>query len=232
MVEIVLEGPAKNALSSELMERARAQLAAAGGRPVLLTGAGDAFSAGLNLKELVDLDEAGMSRFLGLLGGLLSDLFHYPGPTVALVNGHAIAGGCLVALACDVRVAVADPRARIGLNEVALGLRFPPGALKLVQHRIGAPWAEHVMLGSALYSPEEAQRVGLIDEVSPEAGSVARSRLEALAALPSVAYSATKRDLRGGVSIVSDDDQVFHEEVLPLWTGPELKQRIRAFLGR
>lgn len=232
MVEIVLRGPAKNALGSHLMQQVRDELQAADGRPVLLTGAGDAFSAGLNLKELLELDAAGMDFFLGLLGGLLSEIYHYPGPTVALVNGHAIAGGCLVALACDVRVAAADPKARIGLNEVALGLRFPPGVLTLVQQRIPVPHAEQVLLGAGLYSPEEAARVGLVDEVSSDAGTAARARLEALGKLPADAYAATKKALRGHVVLVGGDDRAFREEVLPVWSGEPLKQRIRSFLGR
>ena len=92
-VRVVLDGPGKNALSTPLMTRALGEVRAAGSRPVLLTGAGDAFSAGLNLKELATLDGAGMERFLGLLGELVRALYLHPAPTVALVNGHAIAGG-------------------------------------------------------------------------------------------------------------------------------------------
>src|SRR5690349_6710653 len=92
-VRVVLEGPGKNALSTALMTKALAEVRAAGSRPLLLTGAGDCFSAGLNLKELATLDVAGMRTFLGALGDLVKALFLHPGPTVAAVNGHAIAGG-------------------------------------------------------------------------------------------------------------------------------------------
>src|SRR5258706_14578294 len=105
MKRITLEAPGKNAISSELMRRVIGELAAAKDEPVLLTGAGDVFSAGLNLKEVVSLDGSVMKTFLGLLDDLVSALFEYPGPLVALVNGHAIAGGCVLALTADWRVA-------------------------------------------------------------------------------------------------------------------------------
>src|SRR6266567_1568012 len=122
MVELVVEGPGRNALGSAIMARLIEQIEAAGGRPLLVTGAGNAFSAGLNLREVGSLGPDEMAAFLTQLERLFATLYQYPGPTVALVNGHAIAGGCVLALCCDARVAVADPEVKIGLNETALGL--------------------------------------------------------------------------------------------------------------
>src|SRR5512144_845549 len=134
--ELVMNAPGRNALSTGLMTTILQQLTEAAGRPLLLTGAGNTFSAGLNLKEVAGLDEPGMARFLGLLDALVDALYEYPGPTVACVNGHAIAGGCILALCCDWRVAADRADIRIGLNEVALGLEFPPMILNLVRDRI------------------------------------------------------------------------------------------------
>src|SRR5260370_27283898 len=117
MREIVVRGPGKNALGTEMMGFLLAQLDAAAGKPILLTGEGDAFAAGLNLKEVARLDEAGMARFLEMLERVMCALYLYPGPTVALVNGHAIAGGCVLALCCDRRIACDEPRLKMGLNE-------------------------------------------------------------------------------------------------------------------
>src|SRR5262245_9349226 len=126
MVEITLNGPGKNALGAQMMDFLLQELERAKGEPVFITGAGDAFSAGLNLKEVAGLDARGMESFLRTLEALYSALYTYPGPTAAAVNGHAIAGGCLVAMACDIRICTRDPKVRVGLNEVALGLQFPP----------------------------------------------------------------------------------------------------------
>ncbi len=149
MREIKLSAPGKNAMSSELMHFVRRELQAAAGAPVLFVGEGDAFSAGLNLKEVGSLDAAGMAVFIDLLEDMVLELFTYPGPTVACVNGHAIAGGTVLALCCDHRVATSNENARIGLNEVAIGLHFPPRVLALAKNRIPKRHLEQVLLGAA-----------------------------------------------------------------------------------
>ena len=126
MRTITLSGPAKNALGTSLMQHVHDEVHAAGGEPLLLTGEGDAFSAGLNLKEVLDADMDSMRAFHHLLEDTVAALYHYPGPTAAAVNGHAIAGGAILGLVCDRRIATTNPRARIGLNEVALGLQLAP----------------------------------------------------------------------------------------------------------
>ena len=227
IVEVVLSGPGKNAMGSELMKSLREQLREAAGAPVLLTGEGDALSAGLNVKEVAGLDAAGMKRFLTLLEDLVVDLFTYPGPTVALVNGHAIAGGCVLTLCCDYRVATSHPKARIGLNEVALGLRFPLKILELCRVRIPKRHLEHVVLGAELFDPETARKLGLVDEVTENAAPVARRHLERLASHPPAAYAAAKLGLRRDLLTPSSEARARWEaEDLPSWTSPELKERL------
>jgi enoyl-CoA hydratase/carnithine racemase len=211
------------------------QLATAGGQPVLLTGTGDAFSAGLDLKQVASLDDAGMTAFLRLLERCVSALYLYPGPTVALVNGHAIAGGCVLALACDERVGVDDARARIGLNEVALGVRFPPRVMKMVRDRVPPGSHTPVILGAGLFSPSEALAHGLLDAISTDPGPLARSRLTALAALPPDAFGATKKALRGAADtdLAPDDVEAsWLQECVPIWTGDAVKARVRKVLGK
>lgn len=228
MIEVKIEGPGKNALGTPVMEALLARLAQAGRQPLLLTGAGDAFSAGLNLKEIAALDLAGMEAFLRLLERLVQTLWSWPGPTVALVNGHAIAGGCVLALCCDHRLTRADPAIRIGLNEVALGLRFPPSILRLARARISPAHLDQVLLGAGLHAPAEALRLGLVDEVADDAPAAARRRLEALAAHPPDGYAAAKAALRAPL-LEAADDAVFRA-ILPSWTSPELKARLMAVL--
>jgi enoyl-CoA hydratase len=232
MRTITLSGPGKNSLSTELMTDLAQRLEAADGQPVLLTGEGDAFSAGLNLKEVSRLDSTGVERFLRLLDRVCVGLYTHPAPIVALVNGHAIAGGSVLVNCCDYRVAVDNPRARIGLNEVALGLRFPPTVLRICRRRIPQRFHEQVFLGGALHSPTAALALGLIDEVSPDAPTRARAVLEQLAAHPPAAYAATKADLRSDPGSTPEEEQRFREQVLPIWTSAEVKQRIDAILGR
>jgi enoyl-CoA hydratase/carnithine racemase len=227
MIEITLTAPGKNALGTALMETTRDRLRAAAGAPVLLLGAGDAFSAGLDLKEVVRLDRAGMTRFLELLEDVVATLFAYPGPTVACVNGHAIAGGCVLALCCDHRIARADPRLRIGLNEVALGVPFPPRTLAAVVHRVPPRSRDEVLLGAELHAPDAALRLGLIDEVAADPLARARDRLTLLARHPAAAYAATKLTLRAALVAASETHtRHLHDTTVPAWCAPAVRDRL------
>lgn len=234
--ELTLNGPAKNALGTSMLNFLRDGIREAAGRPILLSGAGGALSSGLNLKEIASLDAAGMERFLKLLEDALVALYTYPAPTVARVDGHAVAGGCVLALCCDHSVGVNDPRARIGLNEVALGLRFPPRILGLVRDRVPPQRHTEVLLGAGLYDPAGALRVGLLDELCPDvttASARALEKLAALAAHPAQAYADTKRDLRAGnVAITPEQEARFLRALVPVWTSDEVRARILAVLKR
>jgi len=229
---LTLSAPGRNALSSALMQRTRDEVRAAAGRPLLLSGADGVFSAGLNLKEVVGLDPPGMARFLGLLDDLIDALYEYPGPTVACVNGHAIAGGCMLALCCDLRIAADNPAARIGLNEVPLGLEFPPKLLELVRRRVPLQHIQRVVLEGALHDVHTAQQLGLIDAVATDAPAAARAALATLAAAPRVAYVATKRALRGSLALSAEQRRTLTELIVPAWCAPEQKERIAAVLRR
>jgi enoyl-CoA hydratase len=231
--EIVLEGFGKNALGTALMESVLARMDAAKDAALLFTGAGDTFSAGLNLKEIASLDAAGMGRFVRVVERLMQRIFDHPAPVVAGINGHAIAGGCVIALCCDHRVMTDDARARIGLNEVALGLVFPPKIARIVRDRVPPRSIHEVVLRGALVAPGDAVRLGLADEVSPDAVSVARERARELAALPRHAYAAAKRMLREGVTTFDEASyEAALDAALPAWTGDAIKQRIAAHLGK
>jgi enoyl-CoA hydratase/carnithine racemase len=230
---LTIDGPGKNALSTAVMQDVIRQAREAGGRPVLVTGAGDAFSAGLNLKEVASLDVAGMERFLGVLDDMIDALFDYAGPMVACVNGHAIAGGCVIALCADLRVAADDPRIRIGLNEVALGLEFPPKIMKLARYRLARHQVERALLEAGLHDPRAALALGFVDEVSSSPLDRARALLDAIAAHPRPIYSSSKRTLRdGAVALTDADRRYFREMVLPRWTAPVVREKVLAALKR
>lgn len=230
MKTIILSGPGKNALSTVLMQRTLAEVQQAKGEPILLTGDGDAFSAGLNIKEVASLDVAGMTTFLGALEDLVKALYEYPAPVVAWVNGHAIAGGCVLALCADVRVMTGASGARIGLNEVALGLRFPPLTFSMVRARLTAPALERVLLEAALYTADDARGLGLVDVVGDEAA--ARATLSKLASHPHEIYAATKLLLRPRLEIPEADRKKFREETIPYWASPERRAALLAVLEK
>jgi len=231
--ELVLNGPGKNALGSNVMQAIVDGVRTADGRPILVTSTGDAFSAGLDLKEVATLDRPGMERFLLLLDEVVDTLYGYPAPTVAAVNGHAIAGGCVIALCCDLRIAVNNPRARIGLNEVARGLEFPPKILALARQRIPAHALQRVVLEGGLHDPATALALGLLDEMAADPVARARECLKVLATHPPAIYAATKRVVRAGTLDLTDDQrQYFREHLVPSWCSTETKALVRAALER
>ncbi|MBK7876957.1 MAG: enoyl-CoA hydratase/isomerase family protein [Planctomycetes bacterium] len=233
MHTIQMAHPGKNALSTALMTWLDAELDRAGNAPILLTGTDDAFCAGLDLKEVASLDTAGMERFLRHIDRIAMRLFDHPAPVVAAINGHAIAGGAVLALCCDWRVATTNPRTRIGVNEVALGACFPPRILKIVLHRISAHNRARVLLGAHLYPPEEARALGLVDELADDAIAAATKRLGELSAHPRAAYAHTKGLLRRGVTTLApEDERRFADVELPQWLSKDVKAKIDAVLKR
>jgi enoyl-CoA hydratase/carnithine racemase len=230
---LTLEGKGKNCLSTELMRSVIEQVGRAGGRPLLVVGSGDTFSAGLNLKEVAAADHDAMARYLGLLDDMIDALFSYAAPVAACVNGHAIAGGCVIALCADFRVAKDDPLVRIGLNEVALGLEFPPKILRVAKHRLAPPLRDRVLLEAGLYDPRTAQGFGFVDEVARDPLASVRAWLESVARHPADIYAATKRTLRAGALDLDDAERRYvQSHVLPRWTAPAVKEAARAALER
>lgn len=231
MYTIRMQHPAKNALGNDLMGWLESELRNAGDQPIFLTGSGDSFSAGLNLKEVASLDGAAMERFLRRMDDLAVKLFEHPAPTVAFVNGHAIAGGCVLAACCDWRVAHASPKTRIGVNELAIGACFPPSILKIMVNRLGPHVREQVLLGATLHDVERALALGLIDEIGDE--QAAWKRLQGLGGHPRATFAATKYALRHGLADwTSADERRFREREVPIWSSPDMKSRVMAVLEK
>lgn len=230
MKTIVLSGPGKNALSTALMQRTLAEVRSAGDEPIVLQGDGDVFSAGLNLKELSALDVAGMTTFLYALEDLVKALYEHSAPVVAWINGHAIAGGCVLAQTADLRVMTGEPRARIGLNEVALGLRFPPLTLAMLRQRVAAPSLERALLEAALYDATEARHLGLVDVIGDE--GLARALASKLASHPRDIYAATKLIVRPRLELAEETREHFREQTIPYWAAPERRAAMLALLEK
>jgi enoyl-CoA hydratase len=178
------------------LQAAVAELQSAEVLPVVLTASGNCFCAGLDLRTLFELDRVTLTAFVDRLDATVLAWFSLPRPTVAALNGHAIAGGCVLALACDLRVAV-DRGATIGMNEVQVGVPFPAVPLAVTRHALSPSHAREVLLTGALYSPEEARERGLVDVLAPAADVVPRAIALARSIAPDslAAYAAVKTHL-------------------------------------
>lgn len=139
-----------------------------GGGPTVLTGEGRVFSAGLDLVKLDPLDREAMEDFVERFSVMMVRALTAPYPLIAAVNGHAVAGGCVLAMACDHRVGVAGDT-KIGMNEMAIGLTLPAVVIEILRGRLTSDHARTVILGGALYTPEEALDVGLLDHLVADA---------------------------------------------------------------
>jgi enoyl-CoA hydratase len=113
-----------------------------------------------------------------------------------MVNGHAIAGGLVLALACDYRLGV-ERDYRIGLNEVAIGASYPRVAFEIVRLRLTHARASELLLGAALYPADQALRLGVVDELLPPDtfAATALRRAARLGSFPREAYAHTKTAL-------------------------------------
>lgn len=197
---LVLDRPPANALEEALLAELLAAVddacRTAAVRALVITGEGPFFCAGFDLRvPRRDLDDARRMRDLYRDAHLA--LLACPKPTIAMVNGHAIAGGLVLALACDYRLAIAGEY-RCGLNEVAIGSSFPKVAFEIVRLRLTHAQASELLLGAAIHPVERhALRLGVFDELLPAdtfAETVLR-RAARMAAFPREAYAHTKSAL-------------------------------------
>ena len=166
---ITLNRPEKrNAISYELIDDLIAALQRAATAPpniVILTGAGSAFCAGMdldNLKQLIGRSGAQNLKDSETMAGLFRTLYDFPKVTIAAVNGAAIAGGTALATLCDFTLAV--PGVKFGYTEVRIG--FVPGIVSTyLINNVGEKRARDLLLTGRLFDSEEAQRLGLVNEI-------------------------------------------------------------------
>ncbi|NJP88451.1 enoyl-CoA hydratase/isomerase family protein [Nonomuraea sp. FMUSA5-5] len=220
-----------NALDLELLTAVPEVLATvAGARAVVLTGRGRAFSAGVDLKRIVEGGPEYVERFLPALSAAALALFEHPRPVVAAVNGHALAGGCVLAAACDARLMSGGT---IGLTELAAGVPFPTVPLEIMRHAAG-PALEAMVLGAGRLDPGRAVAIGLVHEVVEPDRLLAEAlrRAEALCAAPPDVYAFAKRQLRAPalerVRAARDRDD---PEVLAMWSSERTHTILRDYLA-
>jgi len=200
----------------------------------VITGRGGTFSAGLDLPALVDLDRDSMYRFIEQFNALMLRIFELPIPLVAAVNGHAIAGGCVLALQADLRLA-ADRDARIGLNETQLGIGLPAGVLETLRCQVPASSLAPIALEGRLFSPRDALALGLVHEVFPDGDLIEKAlqRAHLLASLPPSGVRQVKAAIRRPVADLIRTTGAAHSSVwVQSWLDPASQRNLRAAVSR
>lgn len=219
---IRMTGVRANAMSIELLDELVAAFDRVDGSDaaaVVITGAGKVFSAGLALPDLIELDRDDMRAFIDRFADAMRRVLIFPRPVIAAINGHSIAGGCVLAQQCDVRI-MSDADVRIGLNEVQLGIGLPAAVVEPLRARVPSSSLATIALEGRLLAPAEALRLGLVDEVVPAAQLEVRAigRAEAMSGAPRPAFAQVKAALvRPIVEAITRTSEEERERWLDTW---------------
>jgi enoyl-CoA hydratase/carnithine racemase len=237
VLELQLARPPANALNPELVRALRDAIHAAahgGARAVILSGTEGMFSAGLDVPALLQLDRKAMSAFWKDFIDLLRTIALSPVPVVAAITGHSPAGGAVMAIFCDKRIAAAG-KFKIGLNEVQVGLLVPPIIYSALKRLVGEREAERLCVQGLLMLPDEALRIGLVDDVVPgsEVRAAALKWCQELLALPPRAVSGTRRMARADLATLFEELSVrSHEQLVEVWFSEEGQGAMRALVAQ
>lgn len=153
------------------------------------------FSIGFDIPQLINLSKEDFRFFYKRFNQMCLDLYTLPKPTVAAITGHAVAGGCILALCCDYRL-IAKGRKVMGLNEIKLGVPVPYLADCVLQSLVGIRSAREIMETGEFYKPEKLAQMGMVDQVLPLdevlAESIKKARL--LGSMSEEVYGTIKRN--------------------------------------
>jgi enoyl-CoA hydratase len=224
-----------NALDVEILDALVDRLADLSRSPapaVVLTGTGRVFSAGVDLVRVVEGGAAYIDKLIPALSRAFEALFNFPRPVVAAINGAAIAGGCILACACDRRL-MTDAGAPIGATELLVGVPFPIAALEILRSACGDR-TEEAVLTARLWKGADAVEAGLVHEyVGPE-GLLERTIAVAdeLGAISPDSYRMAKEQLRRPAVERIAAGAANDLEVRRIWSSPETATAIQAQLDR
>jgi enoyl-CoA hydratase/carnithine racemase len=235
ITEIHMDRPPANALDTDFVSRllaAHTEACAGDGRAIVLTGRAGMFSGGLDVPALLPLDRPRIREFWQAFFRLNRALAGGRIPVVAALSGHSPAGGAVLAIHCDFRVA-AEGKFRIGFNEVAVGLPVPPAIMLALSTTVGDRLAHRLATSAELISMEQALQWGLVDELAPPAELLERAREIAtrLAALPPLALQLTRATARASLLAVLDPDRQA-ELATDYWFSAETQDGMRALVAR
>jgi enoyl-CoA hydratase len=235
IVVLTLSHGKVNALDIEFCEALAARFAELrSAKAVVMKGQGRAFSAGVDLIRLSEGGADYVRRFLPVLHKLYETIAFHPRPVVAAINGHAIAGGCVLAACADRRV-MGRGQGRIGVTELQVGLPFPSLAFAIVRAAVPARYLAEVIYSGATYESDAALERGWIDQIS-EPGAVVEDALaiaRELSALSPAAFAQTKQQMRQPIAdAYAKDGRAVDRTVTDIWCEPASLGYIRAYVAR
>jgi enoyl-CoA hydratase len=198
-----VDRPPANAMDVALLDelvRALADVAQSPPGALVLAGRAGFFSAGADLKLVPTYGDAEQRQMVEGINAMALGVYELPCPVVGAITGHAIAGGLVLALCTDIRVAARE--GSYGLTEVKVGVPYPQAAIGVVAAELAPQAARRLSFGNELLGADDCLRLGVFDEVLDGAAVLDRALAIAaeLAAFPADVYARTKRDLRGATA--------------------------------
>ena len=244
-VRVTMDGPVAvaemvsgraNALDTRLCREIAAvfdDLAAGPARAVVLTGAGPMFSAGVDLIKITEGGAGYVDEFLPALHAAFMAVFGSALPVVAAVNGHAIAGGCILASACDHRIMNAEA-GLIGVTELLVGVPFPVAAMEILRFAVGTHRLSGLIMSGRTYPAADAVKLGLVAEAVSAADVLPRAVTVAgeFARLHPPAVRQARRQIRGQVLDQIAAQRAADQAVHAIWRSPDALAAIGSYVAR
>ena len=199
-------------------------------KSIIFTGSGKFFSFGFDVPEFLNYSKSDFIRYLEKFTNFYTYLFLFPKPIVAALNGHTIAGGCMLATACDFRLMVTG-KAKISLNEITFGSPVLAGSVEMLRYCVGSRNAQSILYSGAMYSAEEACQLGLVEQVSSEDALAedARKVAQEFAQKDSSVFKSIKHLLRKPASeemIKREKDAIL--EFVDIWYSEQTWENLKA----
>ncbi|OPX88831.1 MAG: putative enoyl-CoA hydratase echA8 [Pelotomaculum sp. PtaB.Bin104] len=234
---ITIDNPPVNALSLETLngidqalDQVRAETEF---RSLIITGAGETFVAGLDIKILIDLDEVTGQNFSRHGQEIMQKIADLPFPTIAAINGTALGGGSELALACNMRLA--DINARLGFPEINLGVLPGFGGTQRFSRMVPLGIVYEMIYTGKIITAEEAYRIGMVNRVVPSEQVLeeAMKLAELIVSKRHVGIRAIKQAINRGLQLSVRDGMVVEAELLgKLCEGNEVKEGVKAFFEK
>jgi Delta3-Delta2-enoyl-CoA isomerase len=225
-----------NALNAAMVEELITVFADAAGRAdvraaVLASDRPKFFSTGFDVIEVFDYDQRTMTEFFGRFIDLYESMLRLPKPLIAAVNGHAYAGGAVLALSCDARV-MAEGAFGFAVNEIKLGIVVPPGFIPMATNAVGFNNARELILTGKTLTPAQAFDIGLACEMATPDDVLERAivRAREMAGEPPGAFAAVKRLFLDRAGFTGVSDRASLDRFIEHWFSPEAMERKEALI--
>lgn len=235
-VVITMNRPKVNAINFQMVNEIRSTFKAMqeddSVNGVILTGRTGVFSAGLDLIELYDYDEAKMREFFIAFGSMYIELARFPKPFIGAITGHSPAGGTVIAIAADYRVMAEGEKFGIGLNEVAVNVQISTNLVEAYSFWLGKSLAYRYILAGKLLSTNEALVANLVDEIASMEDVLpkAEKRMKHYLQADKTIWLNTKAKLRSEwLERLNEQSEDELNEALSIWWSPEVRMKMQMF---